>query len=338
LATAVFTCGFLGGTLLWPVFLLPAGLRRPQWLSAPLAVLWVLLGIWALRHFRALEAVIAPVETASLFSVFMLGGLFVLASAVASCRARPDADTLLLGLWFFGTVVFTAFVNWTVNARVILPAVFPAVLLTLRWMEALPSREFWRRWTVAAACPVFAISMLVALSDARFAASGRDFAQTTVRRLIQSGSTVYFSGHWGFQYYMEAEGAQILDKLAIFRGNSPLRTDHVVVLPHPDYNSNVILDSEIDARIMLVRSETFRSTYKFATMSVAEGAGFYSAQWGPLPFSVRWNATKKRIENPVVNHFDVWRVVPLQAGPRDLGVEPPGAEPALGPEFGRPGG
>jgi hypothetical protein len=59
-------------------------------------------------------------------TLFIAAGFSVIALAVADAWKRRDADTLLLALWVVGTFLFTGFVNWTINARSILPLI-PAV-------------------------------------------------------------------------------------------------------------------------------------------------------------------------------------------------------------------
>jgi hypothetical protein len=58
--------------------------------------------------------------------LFIAGGVSTLALAIADYRREREADSLLLLLWVAGTFWFTAYLNWTVNARSILPMV-PAV-------------------------------------------------------------------------------------------------------------------------------------------------------------------------------------------------------------------
>ena len=59
-----------------------------------------------------------------------IGGVSVLALAVADVWKRRDARSWLLALWVMGTFVFTAVFNWTINGRSILPMA-PAVGILL---------------------------------------------------------------------------------------------------------------------------------------------------------------------------------------------------------------
>src|SRR5204862_6338284 len=67
--------------------------------------------------------------------VWAVGGVCVLALAVADVWARRDAGAWLLGLWVIGTFLFAAEINWTVNGRSLLP-MGPAIgMLVARRLE-----------------------------------------------------------------------------------------------------------------------------------------------------------------------------------------------------------
>ena len=77
--------------------------------------------------------------------LFIAGGISVLALAIADYRRERDADSLFLLLWVAGTFWFTAYLNWTVNARSILPMVPAVGILLARRLEkhsANPTRQF----------------------------------------------------------------------------------------------------------------------------------------------------------------------------------------------------
>ena len=68
---------------------------------------------------------------------FIAAGFSVMALAAADAWKRRDADSLLLMLWVFGTFIFTGFVNWTINARSVLPLIPAAGILLARRVDAL---------------------------------------------------------------------------------------------------------------------------------------------------------------------------------------------------------
>jgi hypothetical protein len=310
---ASVSASFLGGSLLWPVLILPLAVRLPIEFSGPIGIVaFIFCGYWFMQ---------LPLEAAILCSIFMLAGAFVVAAAAASCLKRRDVASLLLGLWFFGTMTFVALLNWTVNARIVLPAVLPAAVLIFRWIETLEGREFWFRWLRRSAWPVAIVSVLLAVSDYRFAQSGQNFARKTVRKLIEDGNKVYFAGHWGFQFYMEREGAAPIDFLAVLRDPRFLKANDYIVYPHPAFNTNVLLNrdgslmlasrSGLEVKTRTLVSHQVRNPLGFLLISAHASAGFYSHEWGPLPFNVGWN--------PVIDAYSIDRVEAIErSAPRPV--------------------
>ena len=68
-------------------------------------------------------------------ALFIAGGLFTVALAVTDYWKSRSPDSLLLGLWVFGTFVFASLLNWTVNARSVLPLIPAAGILIVRRLE-----------------------------------------------------------------------------------------------------------------------------------------------------------------------------------------------------------
>src|SRR5208337_4326003 len=79
----------------------------------------------------------------SQLALFITSGLFTLALAVTDYWKTRSAGSLLLGLWVFGTVIFASLLNWTVNARSVLPLIPAAGILTVRRLETI--HELWTR-------------------------------------------------------------------------------------------------------------------------------------------------------------------------------------------------
>ena len=107
------------------------------------------------------------IQTVSQMSVefqiilWSIGGLGVLALALADVLCRRDARSWSLALWVLGTFLFAAFFNWTVNGRSLLPMAPAVGILLARRLEqnvltgrktcprgaAIPSAApHWRCW------------------------------------------------------------------------------------------------------------------------------------------------------------------------------------------------
>ncbi len=74
-------------------------------------------------------------------TLFIVAGVSVMALAAADVWKRRDADSLLLMLWVLGTFIFTGFVNWTINARSVLPLIPAAGILLARRVDALQTQR-----------------------------------------------------------------------------------------------------------------------------------------------------------------------------------------------------
>ncbi len=210
-------------------------------------------------------------------ALFVLGGLSVLALVLDDLWTNRDAGAWLLALWVGGTLFFAVVLNWTISGRTLLPlAPVVGILLVrrlarraprpgaagLRWWPLLPS-------TLAAAAVVQA--------DATLAGDARTAARVVHEQLGGRGGGIWFQGHWGFQYYMEAAGARPVDKGAVVAAPG----DYLVT---PEINSNATPPPA--AMFEPAGDVEIASGGWIVVMHIPSGAGFYSDQWGPLPFAV----------------------------------------------------
>jgi 4-amino-4-deoxy-L-arabinose transferase-like glycosyltransferase len=212
-------------------------------------------------------------------ALFIAGGFGAVALAVSDWRRNKDADSALLLAWVLGTLVFASFVNWSVNARSVLPMIPAVGILLARRVEAMGGLA-GRLPMAALALPLVlsgAVSLWVACADATEANAARTAARYVRDHFVTSGLQVSFAGHWGFQYYMQALGFKPVD----FWEFTVERDGDVVVIP-PN-NSNV---TPIPSQ-MVASQETFAvpTNAGATTMSLVSGAGFYSDIWGPLPYA-----------------------------------------------------
>lgn len=367
----VFTgLSFAGGCAASLLFLSPLLLRRRQaavWLAA------VVLGACALWRVPGLERGLFGFEidgagVAAQLALWTSAGIGLLVLAAADLRASRRPEAVLLLLWTLGTFVFASFVNWTVNARSVLPLIPAAGILLARGVErrtagrpeqptasaepasrepeltagaadlatgaanlATGPAEFatgpaglaspgWGRGRNRGLAAAWVASALLALtvtwSDSRLAGAGRQAAEEifgaasgdaggtsegagnsegagtndgTGGTVSNDGTasdngagsddgasrTVWFQGHWGFQYYAQRFGGEPVDF-----DHLSLRKDDLLVMPV--YNTNV--------RGRPPGAEPYRKVEIpvagwVSTMRSSAGAGFYSAIYGPLPFA-----------------------------------------------------
>ena len=166
--------------------------------------------------------------------------------------------------------------NWTVNARLVLPLVPAVAILVVRALGSNPKRGSMS-WMLA--IPLSAsllLSLWVTWSDTKLANSAREAAELIHKATANRSGKVIFLGHWGFQYYREAFGARPLD-LGQFSFSS---SDTIV---EPCNNNNV---APWPPMMIVSNSLVAINTRKWVTtMHRARAAGFYSSIFGVLPFA-----------------------------------------------------
>lgn len=215
---------------------------------------------------------------------------------------QPDAasaDQLFLGLWVLGVLLFNERLLFA-SVRYLLPLLPPAVLLLSRagrgqhqhpdglspdperrGLERLPGRL---KWMLAGL--LLTPALAVGLSDLQQANAYRDAAQRfgaapPVDKTLPAGQT-WFTGHWGFQHYLEEQGARALDEAH----GGPTSGDHLLV---PLY----AWPQEVPTTIRGVPStvKTYSSPWSLRPCTLAGKGSFYSFVLAPnatpvlLPFA-----------------------------------------------------
>lgn len=243
-----------------------------------------------LFYFGALKPAL-PLGIAIEGALFVTIGIGILTLALADIVQHKSPDSLLLGLWVFGTFVFAAMMNWTITSRTFLPMAPAVVILVIRKIaesavEVAPlsggSNVSILPRTAGAAIwlpllPSALLSLLIAIGDYQSAGTARTASNQFERRLAEWPGTVWFEGHWGFQYYMQQWRAKPLDA----------KDRHLVegdVLIVPLNNTNVGRTSPLPT--MGPAEEVNYPQFCAATMNPDIHAGFYASNWGPLPWVV----------------------------------------------------
>lgn len=278
LTGGLIALAFTGGGAATALFLAPS-LWRARTLAAIASVLIILGGALCcsslfLQKYPALNTPAIRAQVCVQLIFWAIGGVLVLALAAADLlRNLRDPRSWLLATWVTGTFAFTAFANWTVNGRSLLP-LLPAmgVLLARRWETG----ERKNPQTLKIGLVVGALlALLAAQSDFQLALAVRHSAEEVCARYKHPQVTVWFEGHWGFQYYMQKLGAQAVD----IKHAQQLPGDILVL---PQHNTDV---SEPSPEIALRRDTlNFPGSSGLATWQRDLGAGFYSSVVGPLPF------------------------------------------------------
>jgi 4-amino-4-deoxy-L-arabinose transferase-like glycosyltransferase len=211
------------------------------------------------------------------FTLFMAGGICILALAFSDWWKRKDADSLLLMLWVLGTFAFAALLNWTVNARSVLPLIPATGILLGRRVDAMSALSRRAKAVVLGIPLVVAgiVSLWVSWADANLAGSARRAAEYVRDHAGDDTAELTFQGHWGFQYYMESFGFHPVDFHSAFRNGT------VMVIPENSANIHYPPPQFLVSKQII----GFDADAGISVMGRAAGAGFYSSSWGPLPYA-----------------------------------------------------
>jgi 4-amino-4-deoxy-L-arabinose transferase-like glycosyltransferase len=278
--SCLIALAFTGGCLAVAVWFAPWLWRRrmPALFAgaAVLAIIALLAGGMMPRHYNWFQG--ASRTLVELQVVFWAaGGIGVLALAGADVFRRRDASSWLLALWVFGTFLFTAFFNWTVNGRSLLPLAPAVGILIARRLEQnglSPDLPFPRSMMLGLAASA-ALAFCVTQSDFLLAVATRQSARLVCANSKSPAGNLWFQGHWGFQYYMEQAGAWALDAKHL-----QLRPGDAIALP---MNNDAF---SLNLKTLVLKGTISSSGPRWlSTWNTPIGAAFYASSWGPLPFA-----------------------------------------------------
>jgi hypothetical protein len=256
-------------------------------LALPLALPWILLRPlpiirrwWTLLLGVALMTLLLylsrrPQVPTQWFVAPIAGlGFAVLWDTLADGWHRRDGTQVALGLWLLIALVATPY--FQVPSKFLLASAPGAALLVAR--EA--SKQQRRAPLVLGLTCALGLGLGVAIlrADAAFAGLGRSAAAALVAPQVASGRTVWFTGHWGFQWYAEKAGGRIVTLTPPY----PAPGDLVVMSRNSEAGYNI--------NMMIVRNFRLRHIGQIEDREpggrlMANGAGFYSNGWGYLPWA-----------------------------------------------------
>jgi hypothetical protein len=159
----------------------------------------------------------------------------------------------------------------------VLPLIPAAGILLARRVDELRATSFhWRPALLA--IPLAAagmVSLWLTWADTKLANSARTAAALIDQETRNQPGTVWFTGHWGFQYYMESFGARpvVLDDPPHTPGDFLAMGKPVLFEIRPKFvTSRYVI--QIPMRLGMT------------TVQADLGAGFYSFDLGPSPFAI----------------------------------------------------
>lgn len=291
IAKAYGSIVYVGGCLVTTLLLAPS-LWSKRALAAQLAVAAALVAtaivVGSLRELSIRQGSHFDWNAVAHLVVFTLAGLQILwlvANDLWRSPHGPSSDwnrwqSGFLTLGVAGTWLFAAGINWTINARSLLPAApLVGMLIVRQWERSHAEVASRARATAPLAAFVglgLAATIWITWGDYRTAVTFRRAAVGAAARYSDPANPPWFQGHWGFQYYMQQAGARPMDYAA-----SPVARpgDRVIV---PRFGNHLRIPTSAEARLI----DTTFTPYEvpLATLSDELQAMFYAQ--AAFPFRI----------------------------------------------------
>lgn len=266
------------------LFLLPLKVRdiraaRRYPVAAALCLLIVVPPVMSLSYPLLEAAVLAALAAVGLFTIF----------CVVSVMRRQDwsgAERLFLLAWGATVLAYNIFLMPFGAMRYLIPLIVPTIFIFMKHEKSM------KRLMVSAVCTAL-LGLAVAYGDYLYASSYRDFSREVGRTVGEARERVWYVGEWGMHHYMDREGFNYLTS----DSTEPKAGDLIIFADIPRLWN---LSPELYKRIRLLDVREVKTLYPVRVMGADIRAGYYSALWGYLPFSV---------SNHPLERFGIFRVI-----------------------------
>ena len=285
LAKGIIGLAFAGGSLLPLMFFAPWLWRRRTLLTMGVVMFGLSLAVFRLCGDLGL---IHPWENPELMNhwdfrlqvmILTAGGLLLVVLVASEAWERRDIITVVLVLWILSGLFFAIVLNWTISARSFLPMV-PAVVILLVRRLGRPQPLIRNVWLLGPLIPAAVITLSVAMADYRLANSDRMAAEQIAAKYKPADHQLWFEGGFStFQYYTEKLGGQRMDV-----EQSILQPGDVVVMPELN-DACIELPPGSVGWVGHLKCHP-RSLVNLMWGDEHSAAGFYGADWGPVPFAI----------------------------------------------------
>ena len=297
LANIVTGLSFLGGCILvqWLYFVIyTKKMFILLYLAAIITILIIMMRFDFLNYYPIAGADGINWVFVAQLPFFVFAGCSFIFIVVSDFSRKRDSDSLLLFLWVMGIFAFTVFVNWSVNARSILPIAPVAGILVMRHLKQSSKSDV--NGKVGLYAPIILsllTALIVASADYSLAQSARTAAHSIHEKIRDWPGNVWLEGYWGFRHYIEsAGGVKALDY-----ENPSLKKGDLVIIPGNNTNTKLLFKHTA----LFKKMYAFDVNKIFSTMNISTGAGFYSDLLGPLPFAVGYTPEKYYVYEMIVD-------------------------------------
>ena len=224
-----------------------------------------------------------------LFFLFVIARYYL---KIIICNGQ-NANNIFLFLWF---IIVLFFISTLAGGavRYITILIPPIIIIYFNVIDDCKLLNFkkLKNFIFFALASTSILSIAVAYADYEFADVYRNFSEIA-SQYKTSDNQLWFSGHSGFQYYMQKKGYKILG----LNDNSPKKGDIVIKaqIPSPRKFSPLLKE-----RLMLLDTKSYIGNLPLRVHNPKARAGFYTYGGGFLPYS---------ISHASLEEFDIYKVV-----------------------------
>lgn len=224
---------------------------------------------------------------ASLVSFFIFAFLSFLYTLLQECEYRHSLkdrwvqDNIFLLVWVICIIGFHTLVAF-VAVRYILYLIPPLIILFYRLIENKLSAKLARTISIITITLTLGSGLLVSWADFLYANVYRDFSYNVALNFKNKENTIWYAGHWGYQFYMDKQNYLQIENFSLL----PKKGDiiFIAVRPEPEF-----IHPDLGKRLRIVENIVYNSEFPIRTMNEESNAGFYSSstreKFTFLPFS-----------------------------------------------------
>lgn len=300
------------------MYLLPALLfaewKRKRWIALSGCVPVGVIAFWAAQRFfqwnADYEYLFWCVTGALLLYLCLFEGIRFGIRWLGNSKNEYAADSLFLFAWLCAPVLFSILFVPFQAVRHQIPTLFPLAILAFR---SIHRTQYMMRSSGLNTCLLLlivvqaAVGYTVAVVDYQFAETYRSMAQYAKQQYSDSTGSVWFVGHWGWQYYATQAGFQQRHS-----GGALPRPGDIVLWPLRVHYENVWKDLGNDPFRVLdrrtVEQVSYNTPIRLRHMNFA-GASFYAVIREHIPYRLFQNQDLETLKVFRVKEYDPTKVL-----------------------------
>ncbi|MBI5186307.1 MAG: glycosyltransferase family 39 protein [Nitrospinae bacterium] len=233
-----------------------------------------------------------------LFSIYFISGFFIIVKSFSGLKKNlkiygknMDAMAPFFSVWCLGIIFYNIFIMPMGAIRFLLPLFPPLILLFLKKFE-IDTKWRHQKKILVVFFAQMAFSLSVARADYEFASIYKDFSKTIPTLVSEKDHDIYFSGEWGFRYYMKKEGYIYF----LNEHHSP-KTGDFIIQPTLAYFEQ--RPESVASRLKLIKTKDYKGDIPLRLFNFEAKGGFWSHDHGLLPIS---------IGNNIIESFKIYQV------------------------------